>query len=403
MSEARIFRGATLVALLHALDDAFVSRQPGVGIGEHAVAGVLTVAVAAAGIAAFGRLRPGWRAALALTFGVAALANGVQHAVHAAVDGLGRADVTGVLAALAGVALVGLAVAIPLRHPAGEHRWRNRALGTIGALLLAYWVLMPLGGAIVQTHKFREPIGDPPSAAYAPVRFAAADGLELAGWYVASRNGAAVVIVHGGGGDRLGARRHARLLARHGYGVLLYDARGRGESEGSPNAFGWDWPKDVEGALAFLRSRRDVDDGRIGAIGLSTGADVLIQVAARDKAIAALVADGATARSTADIDFTPDTAYFWPLIAAVRVFSGSSPGPPLRELVARVSPTPLLLISSRRFPSERDFNAEYARSAREPSEWWDADVDHVGALRQQPAEYERRVIGLFDRTLLGRR
>jgi predicted alpha/beta hydrolase len=108
----------------------------------------------------------------------------------------------------------------------------------------------------VQTHKFREPIDGPPSEAYEPVSFAASDGLRLSGWYRPSQNGAAVVLVHGGGGDRTGAESHAELLARHGYGVLLYDARGRGESEGSPNAFGWGWDEDVAGALAFLRERR---------------------------------------------------------------------------------------------------------------------------------------------------
>jgi fermentation-respiration switch protein FrsA (DUF1100 family) len=196
-----------------------------------------------------------------------------------------------------------------------------------------------------------------------------------------------------------GARAHARLLARHGYGVLLYDSRGRGESEGNPNAYGWGWEKDVAGALAFLRERPEVDSGRIGGLGLSTGADVLIEVAAERKDLKAVVSDGATARSTDDIEPAPDTVQFWPLLTAVSAISGSSPGPPLEQLAARVSPTPLLLISSRRFPSERDFNARYARAAREPTQWWDADVDHVAGIRQRPQEYERRVVGWFDRAL----
>ena len=55
--------------------------------------------------------------------------------------------------------------------------------------------------------------------------------------------------MHGGSSDRKGSVAHARMLARHGYGVLLYDARGRGESEGSENNYGWDWSKDIAGAL----------------------------------------------------------------------------------------------------------------------------------------------------------
>ena len=63
-----------------------------------------------------------------------------------------------------------------------------------------------------------------------------------------------------------------------------------------------------------------------------------------------MVSDGATARSFDDqrnlvgIDVT--MPFFWMLTTAVRVVSGSSPGEPLEELAAKVSPTPLLLIAS---------------------------------------------------------
>ncbi len=71
--------------------------------------------------------------------------------------------------------------------------------------------------------------------------------------------------MHGGSSDRKGSVAHAKMLARHGYGVLLYDARGRGESDGSENNYGWDWGKDIAGALDFLKRQDDVDPGRIGA------------------------------------------------------------------------------------------------------------------------------------------
>ena len=44
-----------------------------------------------------------------------------------------------------------------------------------------------------------------------------------------------------------------RWLVRHGYGVLLVDMRGTGESDGDLNAFGWSARRpDVEAALDFL-------------------------------------------------------------------------------------------------------------------------------------------------------
>ena len=53
------------------------------------------------------------------------------------------------------------------------------------------------------------------------------------------------------------------MLGLHGYGVLLFDRRGEGESEGDPNVFGWGGERDLLGAAAYLRSRPDLDGSRI--------------------------------------------------------------------------------------------------------------------------------------------
>jgi uncharacterized protein len=410
--ETLAFRGATAVALLHALDDAFLNRQPGVNLDQHALAAVISLAAGIAAIVAFPRLRPGFRAGIALLFGVLAIVNGVLHVAHISVDGAAASDYTGVLALAAGVVLVILGLSIPFLHR-GEgaasrgRRWIYGVVAVIAGFLVFYVFLYPVSAAIIVTHKHREPIGDPPSAAYQPVTFTASDGLDLSGWYVLSKNRAAVVLVHGGGGDRTGPVRHAELLARHGYGVLLYDARGRGESEGSPTgAPGWGWKKDVEAALSLLGGRPDVDPDRIGGLGLSTGANVLIEVAAERRELRAVVAEGATARSFADyrnlagIDIA--APYWWMFYNAVRVLSGDSPGEPLKDLVSRVAPTPLLLIAGGRgIAQERDLNRIYAEAAREPVELWDLpDVAHTAAIRERPDEYERRVVSFFDEALL---
>ena len=89
------------------------------------------------------------------------------------------------------------------------------------------------------------------------VSFTTADSLELHGWYIPSRNGAAVTAFPG----RNGPQRQARMLARHGYGVLLFDRRGEGESEGEPNAWGWGGDADVKAAVEYLQRRPDVETG----------------------------------------------------------------------------------------------------------------------------------------------
>jgi fermentation-respiration switch protein FrsA (DUF1100 family) len=362
-----------------------------------------------AGAIAFPRLRPGLRAATAFSFGMLALVNGALHIGHVATDGPAHSDLTGLLAALAGAALIGLAATIPWRHR-GERvvtrrrRWANRAIAVPAGLAALLFVLGPIALGIVETHKWREPIGAPPSAAYEEISFKASDGMRLAGWYLPSENGASVLVVHGGGSDRTGSIAHASMLARHGYGVLLYDARGRGESEGTPNNYGWDWGKDVAGALRFLGSRPEVDRERIGALGLSTGADVLLEVAAERGDLHALVADGAAAGSFEDWHRLRGTTDLglpsgWVMFGAMRVLSGQPPGPPLEDLVPRID-APTLLISADE-PVERGFNELYDRAGGPSLEHWNvAGAQHTRALRTHPGEYERRVVGLFNAALL---
>src|SRR4051812_6684327 len=252
-TEALVFAAATAASLVHALDDAFVHRGAGLGLGQHALAGAFALIAAVAAILAFPSLRPGLRSALSFGFGALALVNGMLHVTHLRVHGADGSDLTGVLAALGGVALVALAVWLPFAHrgagggPAWR-RWTVRALVVPVGIAASFLTLLPWSMSMIDAHKPRQAIGAPPGPAYRDVAFRAADGLRIAGWYRPSRNGAAVLLVHGGGGDREGVVRHARMLARHGYGVLLYDARGRGESEGAPNGYGWGWAKDVAGA-----------------------------------------------------------------------------------------------------------------------------------------------------------
>ena len=70
--ETAVFRIATAVALVHALDDAFLNRQPGVGAGRHLLAALIAVLA----MWGFPRVRPGVRSLLAFAFGFLALPTG---------------------------------------------------------------------------------------------------------------------------------------------------------------------------------------------------------------------------------------------------------------------------------------------------------------------------------------
>jgi uncharacterized protein len=399
--ETLVFRGATLLLLVHALDDAFVHRGEGLGIGQHALAAAISIVAATAAVVAFPRLRAGLRAAVAFAFGGLGIVNGALHLIHVSEHGAAGSDVTGVVAVAAGAVLVALAAFIPLRHR-GEGSALSRTVAVPAGVAIMLFVLVPMGMGIVNSHKWREPVGNPPNSAYEDVRFEASDGLEIDGWYRPSRNGAAVLVAHGGSSDRKGSLHHARMLERHGYGVLVYDARGRGESEGTENNYGWDWPKDVAGALDFLKSRPDVDPARIGAVGISTGADVLLEVVADGDDIAALVTDGAAAGSFQDGQdlngTTLESIPSWVMFSTIRVLSGDPPGPPLTDLMPRIT-EPTLMISAGT-TIERDFNVHYDRVARGPIEHWNLpDAHHTDAIHEERVAYERRVTAFFERSL----
>jgi dipeptidyl aminopeptidase/acylaminoacyl peptidase len=155
-------------------------------------------------------------------------------------------------------------------------RYLRRAAIVVGVVVMIPYVLLPTAIAYVVTHTARAEIPSPKlGAPHEEVTFTTSDGLRLQGWFVPSRNGATVIAFPG----RSGPQKHARMLARHGYGVLIFDRRGEGASEGDPNAFGWHGERDLHAAAAFLRSRADVDPGRIGGLGLTVGGEMLIRAA----------------------------------------------------------------------------------------------------------------------------
>jgi fermentation-respiration switch protein FrsA (DUF1100 family) len=218
---------------------------------------------------------------------------------------------------------------------------------------------------------------------------------------VPSRNGAAVIAFPG----RSGPQPHARMLARHGYGVLLFDRRGEGASEGDPNAFGWDDETDVNAALDFLSRRKDVDANRIGGLGLSVGGETLLETAAHTERVRALVSEGAGARTWKEDHALPGAErwlllpFFVSASASTATFANTMPPESLKELVKDIPPRPVFLIHAK----GESLNEVYYDSAGKPGNWhlWEVPgAKHVGGLEAQPQEYERRVVAFFDRALV---
>ncbi|WP_142783931.1 alpha/beta fold hydrolase [Changchengzhania lutea] len=82
----------------------------------------------------------------------------------------------------------------------------------------------------------------------------------------------------------------ADYLTNHGIAVLRYDDRGTEQSEGDFNtATSFDFATDVEAAIAYLKTRDDINSNQIGLIGHSEGGFIAPVVASKNKDVAFIV------------------------------------------------------------------------------------------------------------------
>ena len=405
-SEAGIARVAMGVVALHVVDDRFLQPNPGMSATDHPLGGLVPTALLVAGAVLYGRVRAGARAAIALAAGFFGVLAGTEAAYYTKEVGPSGDDYTGLLSLLAGLLLLGLgALTLWRSRRTDDPLWRRygrRALVLVGVLVVAQVVLFPTALSYVITHVARAHVPEANlGVPYEEVELTTSDGLRLRGWYIPSRNRAAVISFPG----RTSSQSRARMLARHGYGVLLFDRRGEGESDGDPNLFGWQGERDVHAAVAFLQRRPDVDPERIGGIGLSVGGEMMIEAAAESPALEAIVSEGASGRSVRDILANPGTS--WPEVigngvatAATALFTDDLPPSDLLGFVPKITGATFFVYGEKGQSVEKPANEAFYAAARGTKEIWEVPRSgHMKGIEAQPAEYERRVVGFLDRTL----
>jgi len=124
------------------------------------------------------------------------------------------------------------------------------------------------------------------------VCFSSFDGKKLYGWWVqSSSEKPTIIILHGVRGNRTNMVRFCIALCQANYNVLVFDGRAHGASEGDFVTYGYHECKDVEAAIKFLETEKGVDPEKVGLLGLSMGAAISLQVAAKNKKIKAVWAD----------------------------------------------------------------------------------------------------------------
>jgi uncharacterized protein len=116
-----------------------------------------------------------------------------------------------------------------------------------------------------------------------------ADKVKLHAWWVPHDSARATLIFsHGNGGNISHRLDKLRMFHNLGLNVLLYDYRGYGKSEGTPNEIGL--YADVQAACDFAVKEKNIPAGEIVAYGESLGGPVAAHLAANNK-VKALILD----------------------------------------------------------------------------------------------------------------
>ena len=235
------------------------------------------------------------------------------------------------------------------------------------------------------------------------------DGAVLKGWKVpASKpNGDWVVLLHGVSDNRIGVLSHGEMLLRHGYSVVLMDARAHGESGGAMATYGWLERNDMRAVADALLATEKVHC--LFALGESMGASILLQAGEVEPRLAGVVAEAAFANlREAGYTYASLGMGSWlgksllrPMVSGWVNAAEKEGGfkvedvSPERAVAARAFPVLLIAGSKdRNIPaghSRRIFKA--AIGAKEL--WVVPGARHTGAFGHAPQEFEHRVIAFY--------
>jgi fermentation-respiration switch protein FrsA (DUF1100 family) len=241
------------------------------------------------------------------------------------------------------------------------------------------------------------------------VHFKTVDNLNLTGWYIPPKNGAVIILQHGYHANSAQMLPIGLILARHGYGVLLFDFRGHGKSEGNTITLGLLEVQDTDAAVSFLLGKPEVN--KIGLIGNSMGGVTGVLAASENEKIQAIAVEGVFSELKDEVGIgievqTPLPAFPFDVIFVYIAereagFRLSDIAPV--EKIGEISPRPILIMQG---GNDKRINSDSGKSlfaaAGEPKlYWYEPSAAHVAIYQAAPQDYEKHVTEFFNQYLLG--
>ena len=243
------------------------------------------------------------------------------------------------------------------------------------------------------------------------VSIVASDGVELRAWSLHPKNQTAdaVVLLHGLGDNRSGMTGYAELLLKHGYSVLLPDARAHGASGGELATYGLLERDDIRRWFEWLELNQRPPC--IFGLGESMGAAQLLQSLETEPGFCAVVAESSFS-TFREIAYVRVGQFFqtgpWlgrsilrPVVEAAFLYSQWKYG----LQAAKISPedavaksqVPVLLIHGALDDNIPLSHSHRIQTRNENATLWEvAKAGHCGAISTAPAEFEARLISWFE-------
>lgn len=168
---------------------------------------------------------------------------------------------------------------------------RLATLAFAGGFVFVAMAVYATEGAIAPPHRPVSPIC--PCISHVQCRdmeTTSIDGTKLRGWYYTpdNPNGAAILMLHGVGGNRADVIGLGAVYERAGYSVLTPDIRGHGES-GGVVTYGIQDERDVQALADWMLKQPGIS--RIYGYGASLGASVLLESLRMERRFRAVVAE----------------------------------------------------------------------------------------------------------------
>jgi alpha-beta hydrolase superfamily lysophospholipase len=226
----------------------------------------------------------------------------------------------------------------------------------------------------------------------------------LRGWYAPSHNHAAVILMHGAGANRAQLTAEARALVAAGFGVLLFDWPGHGESTGSIH---WNAAEreSLSAAITWISGRSELAQGKVGAYGFSMGGYTTCQVAALDPRLRAVVLAATPAVQREQVSFTHGPLGLLGSMPALYALErGGMQVDMLRplDLIGKIAPRPVLIIAGTADTIVPYGHAEalYAAAGQPKTLHPVPGAGHGGFVEREPNTYLELLVRFFREALL---